>query len=53
MFAARRADGRFTNFGIGSEYADLPTIMANMVAAGILKWYHHNRKAENSRLATA
>ena len=53
MFAARRADGRFTDFGIGSEYADLPTIMANMVAAGILKWYQHNRKAENSRLATA
>ena len=53
MFAARCADGRFTDFGIDSPYADLPTIMANMVAAGILKWYQDNRQAANSRRATA
>ena len=53
MFAARRADGRFTDFGIDSPYADLPTIMENMVAAGILQWYQDNRQAANSRRATA
>ena len=53
MFAARCADGRFTDFGIATPYADLPTIMENMVAAGILKWYQDNRKAANSRRATA
>ena len=53
MFAARRADGRFTDFGIASPYVDLPMIMENMVAAGILKWYQDYRQAAKSRRATA
>ena len=53
MFAARRADGRFTDFGMGGESGDRKTVTANMVAAGILQWHKVNQATASYRAATA
>ena len=53
MFAARRSDGRFTNFGMNGAYGDRKAVTENMVAAGILQWYQVNQDTANCRTATA
>ena len=53
MFAARRSDGRFTDFGMHGEYGDRKAVTENMVAAGILKWHKVNQITANYQIATA